>query len=130
MAITKLDDQSVTHLRNDIETALKLIAGKYNLCIKTGGVRYTPTEGKFKITVNTIDTDGTIETAARTKFVRLAASYNLDPDWLDKEFTHEGDTYKIVGLNPRAKRYPVEAVNVYNKKQYKFPTRIVIRAMR
>jgi len=33
--------------------------------------------------------------------------FGLKPEWLGKEFVYKGETYTIIGLNPRKKKFPV-----------------------
>ncbi|KKM03606.1 hypothetical protein LCGC14_1772670, partial [marine sediment metagenome] len=53
----------------------------------------------------------------------------LDPEWLDREFMHQGIRYKILGLNTRAKRYPVQVLRMDIKTNYKFPPKLVRECM-
>lgn len=129
MPITKLDSQSVDHLRGEINQALKAVANKFGLKIQVGAVRYSPTEGNFKVKVNTINANGVVETVARTRFIQLASHYGLDPNWLDQEFIHKGDKYKIEGLNTRASRYKIQVIRIHDKACYKFPASLVRKCM-
>ncbi len=125
MAITKLSRATLTQLRDDINRAFKDIENKYGVQIKTAGARFTATEANFKVQINTIDANGVVETSERSRFTTLAHNYDLEPEWLDQEFMHQGIRYKILGLNTRAKRYPVQVLRMDSKTAYKFPSKLV-----
>ncbi|KKM67498.1 hypothetical protein LCGC14_1470550 [marine sediment metagenome] len=129
MAITKLDRSAVQVLRDDIDQALKDVADKHGVKITVNGARYRATEGDFKVKVNTIGTNGVVETAKRSSFIALASHHGLDPKWIDREFMHQGIRYKILGLNTRAKRYPVEVLRMDMGTAYKFPLKLVRECM-
>jgi hypothetical protein len=40
-------------------------------------------------------------------YEQMCQQYGLKPEWLGKQFQHEGETYTIAGLNIRSKRFPV-----------------------
>lgn len=40
-------------------------------------------------------------------FTTFAADFGLKPEWLGKKIIHRDQTYTVVGLNTRSKRFPV-----------------------
>jgi len=119
----------MAYIRDEMDDVLEAVAKKHGLKIKVGSVRYSSTEGNFKVKVNTIAADGTVESMERVQFKVSASSYGLDPNWLDQTFIHEGSKYKITGFNTRAKRFPVQAILTTNGTKYKFPTGLVRKCM-
>jgi hypothetical protein len=128
--ITKFDKQNISFLRNEMTQALEGVAIKYGLRIEIGNVKYSPTESHFKVQVNTVGINGIIETADRSQFIRSAALYGIDPSWIDQEFNYNGDNYKITGLNPRAKRHPVQVVRTSDDRPYRFSAKLIIQCMK
>lgn len=47
-------------------------------------------------------------------YKQLCTQYGLQPKWLGKTFRDKNDTYTIVGLNLRSKRYPVVTTGMRN----------------
>lgn len=55
-----------------------------------------------------------------SEFAEHAYKFGLSPDINGKTFFHNGNTYRINGIAPRARKYPVLAINEDNGKSYKF----------
>ncbi|MGB5812952.1 MAG: hypothetical protein WBG86_20635 [Polyangiales bacterium] len=58
----------------------------------------------FKVTITVPGAKGKVE----TDWERYAEAFGADPTWLGKTFADHNDVnYTVVGLNPRAKSYPL-----------------------
>lgn len=66
---------------------------------------------------------------AERDFKRWAASYGLKPEWFGETFTSRGTGFRIVGINTRAPKYPVQAERVRDGKGFKFTADGVRTAM-
>lgn len=91
---------------------------------------YSPGNCTTKFQFAQVTEDGAM-TKERQDFESYAGSYGLDPDDFGAEFTtFRGDTYRIIGLNTRARKYPIVAEKVGNGGgRYKFPAEQVKNAL-
>lgn len=119
-------------IARDMLAALQDVAKKHGIQIKDKGGRFDPNGGNatFKFEAAFLNAQGTAETRERTAFTRQAKFFNLKPEWLDMEFAFAGDDYKIIGLNTKAYKAPVLAIQSSNGKTYKFKAEHVEEMMR
>tara|TARA_R110000824_G_C14928461_1_gene648479 strand:- start:131 stop:538 length:408 start_codon:yes stop_codon:yes gene_type:complete len=117
-AITKLDRTSVNLIADEAGEALKAVAEKYNLILKPGRGTYDPSAGTFtpKFTFVCETEDG-----VPADFARHAKSYGLTVEDYGREFTTYAGTYRLTGINPRRRKYPISGTCVRTGKGYKFP---------
>jgi hypothetical protein len=98
------------------------------------GMRLMPQRGTFsattylfKVEFAEIGEDGIVETGEAQAFRLMASLYGLQPEWLGREFLHGGRTFKVTGLNAKAKRMPVTAES--EGREYKFAAPAVAKAL-
>jgi hypothetical protein len=120
----EMTKQFVQQLAREAEEALKAVAEKHGLTVRYAGGKYDPTAGTFTPKVEFANAD-----SGQKKFEQFARGFGFTPEDYDAEFTTTNGTYRLVGLNPRAPKYPVLARNVRDGKTYKMPERIVLAAM-
>lgn len=100
-----------------------------HLEIITHRATITPHGGiTIKIEFGAIDADGASITQ-RAEFARLAALFNLQPDDYGRMITLRGDSYLIVGINPRSHKYPIELKRVRDGVPYRYSRDAVIAAI-
>lgn len=105
----------------DIEVAIAGIAAKYEgLKITRGNARFNELEATFKLKLQVVNDEGESE-SERRDFDTLARSYGLLPEDLGTEFRFRGKLYRLTGINPRARKYPIKGDRVSDKKKFKFP---------
>ena len=120
-----LTKQKVREMREDIQLGLDLIGESIGFKLKLGNAKFGETV-VFKLEACPITKDGSELTTEMADFRRLAHRFGLNASDLGREFTTPGGkTYKIVGLVPRASRYPVLATGS-DGKRYKFPAASVV----
>lgn len=109
-------------LMAEVEEALKPIAEKHGLTLDRKGRTFYKDQMPvmFQFLIRKEDEDGNALDAKAQAFKRSAARVGLDPNDLHREFVSSGETYRITGLNTRAKRYPVIVERVRDGKKYKF----------
>lgn len=126
----KLDRKTVRNIGEEMERELEAVAKKYGVQIERGGATFDP-NGNFatyKIKVSTVADDGTVMSKEAEDFKRKAGRFGLDPEMLGKGFKHNGETFTVVGLAAKAKKYPV-LVERADGKAFKMPSTLVRRAM-
>ena len=115
--ITKFDRKAAREFNDEVESLLAYLAKQFNLTLQRGNGRFGADQLTVKYTFNVKATDGT---GAPADFAVKALRIGLPADCFGKEFTtFDGKRYKIVGLNLRAKKYPVQCEYLKTGKRYK-----------
>ena len=120
--ITSFGRAEVRSLHAEIQKALEPIAAKHGLRLERKHCTYAPDEMpvSFKLLVTKLDADGNVMSTEAKDFVKYAKSYGFEPSDLGREFKIGRDTYRLYGLKPRSRKYPILAENVRTGKIYKF----------
>ena len=105
-------------LRKDIDNALKSVAEKHGLSLMLGNVRFT--EDSFTGKLEARITDRVGEPTMAADFRSMAPSFGIPSSYLHRIVTINGKRYKIVGLKPRNRKYPIICENTANGKRFKF----------
>jgi hypothetical protein len=94
---------------------MRKVADRYGMTVEYRGGSFT-SSGAFspKFEFKTRDAD-------RLEFQRVAWQLGLRPEDFGRTFQSEGRTFRVTGVNLRASRLPVLAVEVSTGKTYKFP---------
>jgi hypothetical protein len=123
--IKEFDKNNLTTLRNDFDTAMRQLAAKHGVRIRLKTLRY-----------DTLKANGTVEFIAvgdantatdpqaaqlaiyKAEFAKYAASFGLKPEQHGSIIKSGRDTYKLVGLKPKAPKRPILAQNVADGRIY------------
>lgn len=122
--IRKLDRENVELLYSEVQRKMEQVAAEYGLKLKMRRWTFANSgayvNGGFRFAV--IEA-GQAMGPERADFARNAPKLGLESTDLDKEFEwHDGSRWRIVGINMRAKKYPVLAVEAKdNGKRCRFP---------
>ena len=127
--MTEIDRPFLDKARTHIDKALAAVGKELGVNIKTGNCRYSSSTFTFKLEGIDLGEDGKAVSKGASDFVMLATSFGLKPEDLGKEFVSRGETFKITGLNLKAKKYPIQAEMLSNGKNYKFPADTVCRLL-
>ena len=125
--VTKFNQTNVGAILEECREALAPIAEKYGLVLDRKGRTYhhDALPVMFQMLVKKTDEDGNVITADGKAFIEQAVFYGLKPEDLGQEFTSRGKKFRITGLKPRSRKYPVLAEEVATGKTYKFPAEAV-----
>jgi len=126
----KFTKENCQMLGTEIEQALQQVAMEHNVVIKRGNGRFTPNNFTLKLEISAIDETGVTQTRERSDWETSAFLYGLDKDWLDKEFIFNGERYKVAGIKPKSRKYPVLAQHQITGKHYKFTPDLIKTLMR
>ena len=124
------DKQNFRRLVQEIENAVQAVAKRNNVKITRGNGRYGGS-ASIKLDIEPLNANGQVDFRQTTEgknFVRYATSYGLEESWLGKTFKSNGKSFKIIGLNTRASKMPIQAVTS-NGTGYKFTPESVVRGM-
>ena len=121
--ITEFSSENIKEILEACRQALLPVAEKYGLGLDRRGRTYQ--QGTlpvmFELVTKGKAEDGTVlSTASAKDFVKHAKLFGLSPTDLGREFQAQGETYRISGLKPASRKYPILAVNVRTGKTYKF----------
>jgi hypothetical protein len=110
-------------LRKDIRDALAPVLERHGIALEASipcTYQENGDSAKYTIRFCAIRNGEVIEKIA-TDFRAMALLYGLQPDDLGKVFkTWDGAQYKITGLKPSSRKYPILAQKVGTNKTYKF----------
>lgn len=121
--VTTFNRQNIRQINAEMEAALKAIANKYGVEVNLGSIRFTGANFTTKIQVATVAEGGITMSKEATDFNRYKTILGINME-LGNEFERNGNTYTIVGLKPRSKKYPVLA-KCSDGKTYKLPVSLV-----
>jgi len=108
----------------DIDAALAAVAAKHGLSFTRAGGRFSATTYTPKISFSIVS-----ESGIPADFARLAPAYGLTVEDFGREFTTYSGTYRVTGISPRRRKYPISAECVLTGKGYKFPVSAVAAAV-
>jgi len=111
---------NLPQVQSEIDNALKQVGEKLGITFSMGGIRFT--SGKFttKLTANASSDQGEID---QSEWNANAWKFGFQNDDFGKSFVMRLETYKIVGIKPRSKKYPILGMDK-NGKTFKFPASI------
>lgn len=117
-------------VRNRMQENLKSLEQELGIKIKVGNGSYLPSNAKIPIEIALIDSSGEVQSQEVISFKRSCAHYGFDVTDLGKTFISRGTTYRVIGLNPRAYKYPINTERVHDKAPFKFPATTVARLLK
>src|SRR5271163_917658 len=128
--IKSFDPSNLKQLRADIDAAFVALRQKHGVALSIGNINYTP-DGSKATTKLTMVAIGDASAAAdpraarlasmQADFKRAAASYGLKPEQYGTIFKYGRSSYKLVGINTRARTTPIHGQSVTNGKVYRLP---------
>lgn len=127
--ITEFSKQDVESISKEINEALKAVAQKYNIQIKTNGGKYDKDTATLKLELQTITESGQILTKEASAFKQYAHLLNLKPEDLFKEFTVNNEKYVLVGYAPRKSKFPMICRKVSNNQSYGLALETVVKVL-
>lgn len=89
--------------REDIEKALAAIAEKYNCDVTAGKIKYDDSLINISIDFKARGKNG--ESGEQVEFNKLCERYGFKPEHYNNSFIMDGQTYRLVGFNPKARKY-------------------------
>ena len=127
-AIQQFNKANLQALRVEMDNALQAISNKYGITIKAGNASYSGNECTFKVKCNTKATDGTVITKEAMNWDRIAKLKGLGHLSVGSQVILQGKTFTIAGWNTRARKAPINIVNVHGDK-YKCTPQMLLNAM-
>lgn len=109
-------------LQTEMLTACQKIADGYGLSVQDDGVKDLDlrTGFAFGLRVGIPQRDGSVFEPQKAKFELLAEGFGLKPQDYGREFSNGNATFRIVGIEPRRPKYPINVERVSDGRGYKF----------
>lgn len=117
--IQKIGKPECKLIRRLAQTALNDALKEFGLKAELGNMTFRGSNVTSKLTVSVESYD-----ADKEEFRANCYKYGLTATDFGAEFTSQGETYKLVGIKPRSRKYPFVGERVDGKK-YKFTKHIV-----
>lgn len=114
-----LTKQQVLAFRGKLQDLLDEFGPAFGFQAKVGSCRYGDI-ATFKLEIAPIMPNGEAVKKEEADFARFAAGFGLEGQ-LGKTFKSRGKTFKVSGLKPGNRRYPVLATRQSDGKVFKFP---------
>lgn len=122
MKITNFTRSSIGLLRSQLEEAIAPVAKIYGLEIVLGAGSFTRQNFTLKLKLATKGDGGKALSEERESFRLHCGPQGLKPEDIDRTFCVGGRIYKIIGLNPKAFKFPIIGQRVETGVKYKFPS--------
>jgi len=122
--VTKMTRPVAKRIAADVAAALKPVAEKYGMSLSEGGWSYYDTDITFKPKFAVVTDSG-----VPADFERLAPKYGLEPSDFGKTFTSLGRQFRITGIKPTRRQYPISGERVPDGKSYKFTAQQVVTGL-
>ena len=119
MEIKTLDRQNIRLINSEINNAVQEVAKKYGVEIKTGSSSYTSNSATTKVVISTVGDDGVVMTREVEDFNNNKELFGITKN-IGDTFSHRGVEFKIAGLMPRSRKFPVLGKRVSDGKEFKF----------
>ena len=109
-------------LQKEMLAACRRIAKAHGLTVADGGLlEMNPWVGfDFAVKVGIPLPDGTVFDPEKAKFEFLAQKYGLSPDDFGREFSTGRETFRIVGIETRRPKYPINVERQPDRQGFKF----------
>ena len=99
--------------RESVTEALKAVEKEFDVEIDFGGYRYSTNDFTSKMTVYKKSADG--KDREQLDFEKYCTAFGLNADDYNGKVHYQGETWQIVGFNPRAPKYPLKIRNSQGK---------------
>ena len=102
-----MNKKLIDEVQKEIMKAMKEVEKKLDVKIISDGGSYNLTEGTLKFKVTEIGEK--LENSMRDEYNRYCPLFGMKEEWFNKEvtFPDNGDRYKIAGIAPNRRKYPI-----------------------
>jgi hypothetical protein len=122
--IAHFNSNNINSIRAAIDAKLQEVSQEYGIALTIGGMRYNASEITTRLTVKAIGSDtkdgeSIQEASDRVEFARYAQSFGLKPEFFGQIATVNGKDFRIVGIKPRSRKFPILGQEVGGDKVFK-----------
>ena len=117
----RFNKSNLKTIRADVAAALAAVESKHGVQFSLGNIRFSNDDFRCKLEcVSATNSSGNAVDIDRQKFESNCWMIGVPKTSFGKTFKSGRKTFTISGLNTRAKKYPIQAVDTRGKR-YKFP---------
>ena len=121
-SMAKFTNANMDTIRAEAQAALDAISAAHGITLKMGNIRYDPDRLSFtsKIEANI----GSKADKAKNEWDKYCSMYGGKPGDFGRQFKTRHGNCTIIGINPRAKKYPIDA-QAPDGSKYGFEARVL-----
>lgn len=117
----RFNKSNLKTIRADVAAALAAVESNHGVKFSLGNIRFSDSDFRCKLEcVSATNSSGNAVDLDRQKFESNCWMIGVPKTSFGKTFKSGRKTFTISGLNTRAKKYPIQAVDTRGKR-YKFP---------
>ena len=109
-----LTKTNFTNMREDILAALAAVGNKYGCDVTVGKIKYDDININVSVDFTARGEDG--ESGEQVAFNRDCVAYGFEPEHYNKRFVMENKIFRLIGFNPKARKYHCIIVDDNGKK--------------
>ena len=130
--IKSINRSTVSQLLEEASEALAAVADKHGIVLERKHCTYSETEVPvaFKFVIPERAEDGTAISPKETEFRKYARRFGLEPDDYGKLFKTYTGVFRVSGIKPRSRKYPVLGERVADGRVFKFQKQAVLDGLR
>jgi hypothetical protein len=122
--VSKLNSANLDVIREVINRKLAEAGEELGVALEIGGMSYNEMEATTRLSIKAVgaavkEGESIQEASARSEFAFHSASFGLKKEHFGKEVTVDGRKFRIVGIKPKSRKYPVLGEDTLTKKVYK-----------
>lgn len=124
--ILKLNDNSSLEiLRDEVNNRLKDIEKDFGVSMKVGHISFQQLKATFRLDATIASVD-----VSKIDYEKYCSFFDIPKDSYGKIFMSGGKSYKIRGINVKARKFPIIAENLSDNKMYKFNSVDIIKLIK
>jgi len=128
MSIQRFDKKNVQEVLDACKEALELVAEEYGVVLQRKHCTYQYNEVPiaFKLIIPERADDGSAVAPEETEFRKYASRFGLDPNFYGEMFKTYSGVYRVSGIKPKSRKYPVLGERVTDGRVFKFQAQVVL----
>ena len=116
--------QNLKSLRKEIEAALNEVGQKNGIALSMGNIRFSGSEFRAKLEA-AVGNPVSKEQKQKEALKEYGSMFGLSEKDYGKTFVSNGDTFKLVGLLPNRRKYPIVGQSLRTGKEFIFTERVI-----
>lgn len=112
-----MEKKDLEGIRWHLEQALADIGFEYGIELKLGTMRHD--NFSFTATLKGRKTEVNGKSGEQLEFEKYCGKFSVPAEYYGKEFAKDGKTMRVVGINQRAKKFPVIIQNTETQEKYR-----------
>jgi len=124
--IATFNRNNIDAIRKSINEKLAQVSKELGIALSIGGMNYSSDTITTRLTINAVgdnikDGESIEEANKRAEFEKYAQLFGLQKSDFGKEVKLNNKLFRICGIAPKSRKYPILALNREDGKVYKLP---------